>query len=119
MSEVDKIPNDKYLPRVLPPSPSTPPPPPLTPAEVQELAELEARLDIICGQSHKNNVAILFDAEQTYYQPAIDYLAIHYAKKFNKKTPIVYNTYQMYLRMDQRDYLQMSTMQKIRVICWV
>eukprot|EP00026_Physarum_polycephalum_P004538 Phypoly_transcript_04559.p1 GENE.Phypoly_transcript_04559~~Phypoly_transcript_04559.p1 ORF type:complete len:538 (+),score=62.19 Phypoly_transcript_04559:308-1921(+) len=98
MSEADKIPNEKYLTRVLPPSPPSLPPPPLTPSEIQELAELEARLDIICGNAHKNNVAILFDAEQTYYQPAIDYLAIYYSKKYNKVAPIVYNTYQMYLK---------------------
>jgi len=40
----------------------------------------------------------LIDAEQTYYQPAIDYFTLHLCKKYNDKSPIVYNTYQMYLR---------------------
>jgi len=88
----------KYLPRVMPPSSQTTPPAPLTPEEKQELAELMTRVDSICSESYKNQVSVLFDAEQTYYQPAIDYLAIHFSQKYNKTTPIIYNTYQMYLR---------------------
>lgn len=91
--------NFEYSPRLLPFSPAQPtPPPPLTPAEKQELNELMARLEIICKESHDSHVSILFDAEQTYYQPAIDCLTLHFCKKYNRNAPIVYNTYQMYLK---------------------
>jgi len=88
----------KYMPRVLPPAPDSPNPPPLTHEEKLELVELVTRLDIICKEAATNNVAVLFDAEQTYYQPAIDFLALHFSSKYNKSTPIIYNTYQMYLK---------------------
>lgn len=35
----------------------------------------------------------MIDAEQSYYQSAIDYFALYYAQKFNNTEPIVYNTY--------------------------
>jgi len=40
----------------------------------------------------------LLDAEQTYFQPAIDYIALRMSDRYNKKAPIVHNTYQMYLK---------------------
>jgi proline dehydrogenase len=38
------------------------------------------------------------DAEQTWYQGAIDQISMILALKLNKKSPIVFNTYQLYLK---------------------
>lgn len=46
------------------------------------------------------NVRVLIDAEQTYYQPAIRSLVVHYLMKtYNKNQPIFYNTLQSYLKV--------------------
>ena len=40
------------------------------------------------------------DAEQTYYQPAISSLTVHYLmKNFNKEQPTIYDTVQSYLKV--------------------
>lgn len=39
----------------------------------------------------------MFDAEQTYLQPAIDHVVLRLAEAYNKERPVVYNTYQAYL----------------------
>lgn len=43
------------------------------------------------------SATIMFDAEQTYLQPAIDHVVLRLAEKYNKTRPVVYNTYQAYL----------------------
>jgi proline dehydrogenase len=40
----------------------------------------------------------MIDAEHTYFQPAIDNTTTDLEKKFNKKHPVVFSTYQMYLK---------------------
>ena len=46
------------------------------------------------------NVRVLMDAEQTYYQPAIRNLALHYLmKKYNTEHPVIYDTIQSYLKV--------------------
>ena len=47
-------------------------------------------------------IRLLFDAEQVRYQPAIDALVLHLQRVYNSVTssdyPIIYNTYQCYLK---------------------
>eukprot|EP01112_Ceratiomyxa_fruticulosa_P011042 TRINITY_DN2966_c0_g1_i5.p1 TRINITY_DN2966_c0_g1~~TRINITY_DN2966_c0_g1_i5.p1 ORF type:complete len:560 (+),score=101.65 TRINITY_DN2966_c0_g1_i5:887-2566(+) len=71
-------------------------PPPLSKEEQEEYKDLLGRLDKICDISVKAGVPILIDAEQTWYQPAIDNITLTLCKKYNVQRPIVYNTYQMY-----------------------
>eukprot|EP01116_Phalansterium_solitarium_P021899 TRINITY_DN7026_c0_g1_i1.p1 TRINITY_DN7026_c0_g1~~TRINITY_DN7026_c0_g1_i1.p1 ORF type:complete len:603 (-),score=117.74 TRINITY_DN7026_c0_g1_i1:320-2128(-) len=74
------------------------PPPPLSEAELRLLKELQSRLDTIGAECMSRSVRLLVDAEQSYLQPAIDYLTLEMVRKFNTRQPIVHNTYQMYLR---------------------
>lgn len=55
------------------------------------------RVENICQTAHDHQIKILIDGEETWIQPAIDLLAYQMMEKFNKKTPIIYNTYQMYV----------------------
>ena len=66
--------------------------------EIQEYNNLMERLNIIVKTAKDNNIKILMDAEQSYRQPAIDYIALELSKKFNKTSPILFNTYQCYLK---------------------
>eukprot|EP01113_Clastostelium_recurvatum_P036101 TRINITY_DN5104_c0_g1_i4.p1 TRINITY_DN5104_c0_g1~~TRINITY_DN5104_c0_g1_i4.p1 ORF type:complete len:612 (-),score=124.82 TRINITY_DN5104_c0_g1_i4:23-1672(-) len=69
---------------------------PLTPEEQEELQQLEHRLHKICQAASHHGVPLLIDAEQTWYQPAIDNLVISLSRRYNTSRPLVYNTYQMY-----------------------
>ena len=47
------------------------------------------------------NVRVLLDAEQTYYQPAIRNLTLHYMmKRYNLEHPVIYDTVQSYLKVN-------------------
>src|SRR5690606_28351318 len=78
-------------------------PTPLTEAEEQRLDRVIARLESICETSVECRIPLLIDAEHAHLQPAIDQLAMLMCLRFNDRDdgsgrPIVYNTYQMYLK---------------------
>ncbi|CAG8653770.1 4756_t:CDS:2, partial [Cetraspora pellucida] len=87
--------------------------------------QLLTRLEQISKTAQQYNVKLLIDAEQTYFQPAVDYIAMGLSLKYNKLTdddnfqngPIIFNTYQMYLKDSpsrlQRDY-ELSQRNKVR-----
>ncbi len=62
------------------------------------------RFDKVCSKAFKENIKILIDAEEVEVQNAIDDLAIKMMRKYNIKSPIVFNTVQMY-RKDRLGYL--------------
>lgn len=58
------------------------------------------RLCKICNVAVSTDIGLLLDAEQSYRQPAVEYIYKILSQKFNAigKPPVVYNTYQMYLK---------------------
>lgn len=68
-----------------------------------------SRIDRICRHASSSRVSVLLDAEQTHMQPAVEVIYRILAQTFNNPTappagcgafeyPVVFNTYQMYLR---------------------
>ncbi len=46
----------------------------------------------------------MIDAEHSYFQPAIDHAAMEVQRQFNAREPVVYNTYQCYLKDSSSRY---------------
>ncbi|XP_067933823.1 proline dehydrogenase 1, mitochondrial-like isoform X2 [Watersipora subatra] len=71
----------------------------LTKVEVQELNKLGQRAEDIITHAAHSGVRVMIDAEQTYMQPAIQrVLGVEMMNKFNKKSVVVFVTYQTYLK---------------------
>jgi len=68
----------------------------LTPAEEQEWKKVQDRVLAICTKAHETGVPVMIDAEETWIQNTIDFLALNMMRRFNKSKAIVYNTYQLY-----------------------
>jgi proline dehydrogenase len=64
--------------------------------ETGELQKVKDRVLAICTQAHQKNVPVMIDAEESWIQETIDALALDMMRRFNQKTAIVYNTYQLY-----------------------
>ena len=63
------------------------------------------RFDTVCKEAHRQNVALLIDAEESWMQDAADDLVTQMMEKYNKEKAIVFNTLQMY-RHDRLAYLK-------------
>ncbi|NHA02458.1 proline dehydrogenase [Mucilaginibacter sp. HC2] len=64
--------------------------------EEKEWQRVQNRVLAICDKAYTNNVPVMIDAEESWIQETIDLLALTMMSRFNTKTAIVYNTYQMY-----------------------
>jgi proline dehydrogenase len=80
---------------------------PLNEAEQKEFDTTFNRINRICEHAYKNHVRIFIDAEETWIQPAIDYIAEKMMSLYNQKECIVYNTLQLY-RHDRLAFLKES-----------
>lgn len=82
------------------PSPLTHPLDPLSlsPKDVQEVLDSLPRIYKLGERSVAQDVVLAVDAEYTYTNPAINLLTLAMMKLFNTPTPIVWNTYQGYLK---------------------
>jgi proline dehydrogenase len=77
--------------------------PRLSDAELKLWEELVQRTRCIVATASELRVHVMIDAEQTFFQMAIDHIVRQMQRHFNKNEPIVYNTYQTYLTiMEQR-----------------
>ena len=77
----------------------------LTNSEKNEWKRIELRIDTCCAAAKKIGVKMLIDAEESWIQPAIDEIAESLMEKYNKMTPVIYTTLQMY-RKDRMIYMK-------------
>ncbi|TBU30788.1 FAD-linked oxidoreductase [Dichomitus squalens] len=94
-------------------------PGPLTRADIANLRELREDLVRICTRAQERGIRLIFDAEYSWYEPAIDAFTLDMMRYFNKLPslpksswfgspgkvetsagvqPLIYATYQAYLR---------------------
>lgn len=79
----------------------------LSSEEDKEWQKVKERVSKICRTAAENDQPIFIDAEESWIQNAIDRLAEENMQSCNKKSAIVYNTFQMY-RHDRLLYLKES-----------
>jgi len=72
--------------------------------EQVEWAAAKQRMNLICATAEKNNVPVLIDAEETWFQDAIDELVEEQMALRNGQRVIVYTTLQLY-RKDRLEFL--------------
>jgi proline dehydrogenase len=77
----------------------------LTADEQMSYANFLQRIDALCAEAGKAGKPIMIDAEDYWFQKAIDDVTEEMMLKYNKETAVVYATLQMY-RHDRLDYLQ-------------
>ncbi|MDX8571569.1 proline dehydrogenase family protein [Elizabethkingia sp. HX QKY] len=77
----------------------------LTTSEKEEWECVRTRFDEVCKLCHENNIKVMVDAEESWMQDAADHLTEEMMEKYNKETPIVWNTIQMY-RTFRLEYME-------------
>jgi len=75
--------------------------------DLEDWAVVLQRLDEICKAAFEADVPVFIDAEDSWYQDAIDRIADNMMAKYNKEKAIIYNTIQMY-RHDRLAFLKTS-----------
>lgn len=70
----------------------------------KEADEFKERVDTLCKTAFENDIPILIDAEDSWFQNFIDAVCEEMMIKYNTKKAIVFNTLQMY-RHDRLKYL--------------
>ena len=68
----------------------------LTADEEKEWQKVQDRVKNICGKAFIANVPVMIDAEESWIQDTIDWLALEMMRLYNREKIIVYNTYQLY-----------------------
>jgi proline dehydrogenase len=79
----------------------------LSPAEATEAGNFRNRIDRLCKAAYEQNIPILIDAEDSWYQNFIDEVVDQMMAKYNGERAIVFNTFQMY-RHDRLEFLKKS-----------
>ncbi|KAF4074225.1 hypothetical protein AMELA_G00237080 [Ameiurus melas] len=69
-----------------------------TEEEEKQMKRMLQRLDVLAKHAVENSVRLMVDAEQTYFQPAISRLTLEMQRLFNRDKPVIFNTYQCYLK---------------------
>ncbi|KAK3846170.1 MAG: FAD-linked oxidoreductase-like protein [Linnemannia gamsii] len=70
--------------------------------DLDDYKRLLTRMEKLCDQAEITRTRLMIDAEQSYFQPAIDNVALHLQEHYNHTPhadgPLIFNTYQMYLK---------------------
>ncbi|GAK77280.1 carbapenem antibiotics biosynthesis proteincarD [Nonlabens ulvanivorans] len=77
----------------------------LTAAEQAEWQRIKDRVLLLSQTAYDNDIALLFDGEESWMQDAADELIRDMMLQFNKEKAIIYNTLQCY-RHDRLDYIK-------------
>lgn len=75
--------------------------------DAREWQLVQGRVERICQAAHDAGIPVLIDAEDSWYQPAIDALVTRMMERFNRERAIVFNTIQLY-RHDRLAFLKGS-----------
>jgi proline dehydrogenase len=70
-----------------------------TPNEIGELKNMFLRLDELARHAVAKKCRMFVDAEQTYFQAAINRVTMELMREFNKDQCTIMNTYQNYLKV--------------------
>lgn len=76
----------------------------LSKTEEREWVSLIGRMNEICETASALGIGVMVDAEESWFQDAIDHITYKMMEKFNKQKVIVYNTIQLY-RTDRLKHL--------------
>ncbi len=68
----------------------------LSKEEKKAFEKIRNRYEAVSQAAYDNDVRLLIDAEDSWYQDTVDELVYEMMEKFNKNRAIVFNTYQMY-----------------------
>src|SRR5690606_32601054 len=79
----------------------------LSAEESEEWKRVRQRVQDICQKGFDWDVPVFIDAEDSWFQDAIDRIANEMMEKYNSQKVIIYNTIQMY-RHDRLEFLKRS-----------
>ncbi len=79
----------------------------LSAEEEGEYTNVVKRVEAIAYNAKQHGVSVLFDAEESWIQAAINDLVEHAMREYNRERPVVYNTFQFY-RTQQLAFLKES-----------
>jgi proline dehydrogenase len=71
----------------------------------KQWASAKERIRSLCAAAQQASIPLMFDAEESWMQKAMDDLCLEMMRTFNQERPIVFNTLQMY-RHDRLEYLK-------------
>ncbi|XP_005077583.1 proline dehydrogenase 1, mitochondrial isoform X2 [Mesocricetus auratus] len=69
-----------------------------TEEEEQQMKRMLQRMDVLAKKGREAGVRLMIDAEQSYFQPAISRLTLEMQRRFNVDKPLIFNTFQCYLK---------------------
>jgi proline dehydrogenase len=69
--------------------------------------KLIERMKLICAEANKTGIGVMIDAEESWIQDPIDYIARLMMKEYNQEKTVVFNTIQFY-RTDRLSFLKLS-----------